>query len=103
MNDSDNGKSIMMKNSWIRVVKRLNVGRFVFSFAIVAWILSFRTANLKAQLNDTGTSSMAKVFAEYYEGRLKLYPIEATYAGDDRYNDQLRNRGLFRSRNWRCI
>ena len=33
----------------------------------------------------------AKLFAEYYEERLKLYPVEATYAGDDRYNDQLPN------------
>lgn len=30
---------------------------------------------------------------QYYEERLKLYPIEATAAGDDRYNDQLPNSG----------
>ena len=29
--------------------------------------------------------------ADYYEERLRLYPMEATMAGDDRYNDQLPN------------
>jgi uncharacterized protein (DUF885 family) len=37
------------------------------------------------------TANVAKLFADYYEERLKLYPMEATFAGDDRYNDQLPN------------
>src|ERR1044071_845167 len=37
------------------------------------------------------SSGPAKLFADYHEDRLKLYPMEATYAGDDRYNDQLPN------------
>ena len=36
-------------------------------------------------------NTTSNLFAEYYEERLNLYPMEATYAGDDRYNDQLPN------------
>ena len=37
------------------------------------------------------TAPDEKLFADYYEERLRLYPMEATYAGDNRYNDQLPN------------
>lgn len=36
---------------------------------------------------------IAKVFDDYYEDRLKLYPMEATSIGDNRYNDLLPNDG----------
>lgn len=36
---------------------------------------------------------LAKLFENYYEDRLKLYPLEATSIGDNRYNDQLPNDG----------
>jgi uncharacterized protein (DUF885 family) len=36
---------------------------------------------------------LAKIFDNYYEDRLKLYPLEATGIGDNRYNDQLPNDG----------
>jgi uncharacterized protein (DUF885 family) len=36
---------------------------------------------------------LAAFFDQYYESRLKLYPLEATYAGDNRYNDQLPDDG----------
>ena len=31
------------------------------------------------------------ILDDYYEQRLKLFPIEATTQGDNRYNDQLPN------------
>ena len=37
------------------------------------------------------TATVSKLFAEYHEERLKLYPMEATMAGDNRYNDLLPN------------
>lgn len=49
--------------------------------------------------NKTGNSSVGKnkdlkaFFDQYYENRLKLYPLEATYAGDNRYNDLLPDDG----------
>ncbi|MFK7952690.1 MAG: DUF885 family protein [Ekhidna sp.] len=30
---------------------------------------------------------ISEVFEDYYQDRLKLFPMEATYAGDERYND----------------
>jgi uncharacterized protein (DUF885 family) len=35
--------------------------------------------------------SIAELFERYYQHRLKLYPIDATFFGDNRYNDQLPN------------
>lgn len=40
---------------------------------------------------SNGPASIAALFDRYYEERLKLYPLEATYAGDNRYNDVLPN------------
>lgn len=36
-------------------------------------------------------ATMDQICADYYEERLKLYPLEATFAGDKRYNDRLPN------------
>jgi uncharacterized protein (DUF885 family) len=36
-------------------------------------------------------AALAKLFSDYHEERLKLYPIEATMAGDHRYDDLLPN------------
>jgi uncharacterized protein (DUF885 family) len=51
----------------------------------------------KQQKSDNTTKGankeLAKVFDNYYEGRLKLYPLEATFIGDTRYNDLLPNDG----------
>jgi uncharacterized protein (DUF885 family) len=43
-----------------------------------------------ARSTDVSDQS-AKLFADYYEERLRLSPLEATDAGDPRYNDQLPN------------
>ena len=41
---------------------------------------------------STGSATdAAKLFANFYEEQLKLYPLTATFAGDNRYNDQLPN------------
>lgn len=41
--------------------------------------------------SDVGSSdtSFNKMLDDYYEQRMKLYPLEATQNGDNRYNDQL--------------
>jgi len=36
---------------------------------------------------------LAKLFDNYYEDKLKLYPLEATSIGDNRFNDVLQNDG----------
>lgn len=44
------------------------------------------------QETDTASSGdFAKVLTDYYEETLKMYPLNATSAGDNRYNDQLPN------------
>jgi uncharacterized protein (DUF885 family) len=32
---------------------------------------------------------LSKLFDDYYEGRMELFPLEATQNGDDRYNDRM--------------
>src|SRR6187397_2984397 len=38
-------------------------------------------------------NALRKLFTSYYDDRLKLFPFEATEAGDPRYNDLLPNNG----------
>ena len=45
----------------------------------------------KTEQTTTATSGFATVLDDYYEQRLKLFPVEATQQGDNRYNDQLPN------------
>ncbi|MCJ8210480.1 DUF885 domain-containing protein [Mucilaginibacter sp. RS28] len=41
--------------------------------------------------SSSNNADIKKLFDQYYEDRLKLYPLEATYEGDNRFNDQLPN------------
>src|ERR1041384_410085 len=64
--------------------------------ALVATILAGcrapdQSSSATLQTPASAASDLSRLFAEYHEERLKLYPMEATYAGDDRYNDQLPN------------
>ena len=43
-----------------------------------------------------GSKDFAALLDTYYEDRLKLYPLEATLVGDNRYNDLLSNDGSAR-------
>lgn len=45
----------------------------------------------KQKQSNVDNADLAKLFEEYFEDRLKLYPLEATAQGDERYNDQLPN------------
>ncbi|WP_227698993.1 DUF885 domain-containing protein [Spirosoma radiotolerans] len=45
----------------------------------------------KSEQTTTANTDFATVLDDYYEQRLKLFPIEATQQGDNRYNDQLPN------------
>jgi uncharacterized protein (DUF885 family) len=42
-------------------------------------------------VEESGSAAAVQLFGNYYEERLKLFPMEATYAGDHRYDDQLPN------------
>jgi hypothetical protein len=43
------------------------------------------------QPGQQGNQNFDKVLNNYYEDRIKLFPLEATSAGDARYNDLLPN------------
>ncbi|WP_460635436.1 DUF885 domain-containing protein [Larkinella harenae] len=47
--------------------------------------------NNHGQENTATNEAFAKTVDDYFEERLKLFPLEATYQGDHRYNDQLPN------------
>jgi uncharacterized protein (DUF885 family) len=46
---------------------------------------------VKSEKLDTTSSDFAAMLDSYYEDGLKLNPIMATFAGDNRYNDQFPN------------
>lgn len=52
---------------------------------------SIMACNNTGQENTARTADFAETLDDYYEERLKLFPLEATYQGDNRYNDQLPN------------
>src|ERR1700748_726524 len=56
---------------------------------ILSVAATFTACNKPNQPNK----DLAKLFDNYYENKLKLYPLEATSIGDNRYNDQLQNDG----------
>ena len=43
------------------------------------------------QADDEATATFDTLLADYQEGRLQLNPLEATFLGDNRYNDRLPN------------
>ena len=68
--------------------------QFLVVITCVAWLTACRTTNQKliTPAAQTGnTANVANLFAQYHEERLRLYPMEATIAGDNRYNDLLPN------------
>ena len=44
-----------------------------------------------AEANEATTATFDTLLADYQEGRLQLDPLEATFLGDNRYNDRLPN------------
>ncbi|MGI4804464.1 MAG: DUF885 domain-containing protein [Janthinobacterium lividum] len=64
---------------------------FTLFFAIGLFLISCQ--NKTGSTSTENNKDLAAFFDQYYENRLKLYPLEATYAGDNRYNDQLPDDG----------
>ncbi|MCB0278795.1 MAG: DUF885 domain-containing protein, partial [Calditrichaeota bacterium] len=44
-----------------------------------------------ARQNTEAVSPFRQMLEDYHEGQLKLYPLNATFAGDNRYNDLFPN------------
>ncbi|WDF55050.1 DUF885 domain-containing protein [Mucilaginibacter sp. KACC 22063] len=61
---------------------------------LLALVCAAALAGCKQPANKTSSNQdIAKLFDNYYEDRLKLYPLEATFNGDKRYNGELKNDG----------
>lgn len=61
---------------------------------LLALVCAAALAGCKQPANKTSSNQdIAKLFDNYYEDRLKLYPLEATFNGDKRYNGELQNDG----------
>ncbi len=56
-------------------------------------ILSVAATLTACKQANQPNKDLAKLFDNYYENKLKLYPLEATSIGDNSHNDQLQNDG----------
>ncbi len=56
-------------------------------------LLFISCQNKPGSVSAGKNKDLAAFFDQYYENRLKLYPLEATSIGDNRYNDQLPDDG----------
>lgn len=68
--------------------------KILFLAAAVALLPACRTADAPRPAGEqhaAQSSAFAEQLGHYHEERLKLYPLEATTAGDSRYNDLLPN------------
>ena len=80
-----------------RSLRSSPIMRCQFSLLIVAsisFLAACRAPDAESNPPARAANSSADVssfFARYHEERLKLYPMEATMAGDHRYDDQLPN------------
>ena len=61
---------------------------FIGLVFIIAISISCSTPGTKA-MTDQPNTSFNNFLDNYYEGQLKLNPLQATFNGDNRYNDQL--------------
>lgn len=71
--------------------------KIIFLICLLA-VSVFSTQSIQAQANQIKTTSptdqsgkLGKLFEDYFEERLRLYPLQATAIADPRYNDQLPN------------
>lgn len=61
----------------------------ILSFFIgITFFISCKKTDIALPKSEANIDSIA---SKYYEGYLKMYPLEATSQGDNRYNDQLPN------------
>ncbi|MDQ3291323.1 MAG: DUF885 domain-containing protein, partial [Bacteroidota bacterium] len=68
-------------------MKKLFFPILLLTLAIGCNKKSAETENASA----TGNSNLDTIFKNYYEERIKLFPLEATAVADNRYDDELPN------------
>lgn len=65
--------------------------RKIFLIALTAFAL--QACRQGAAEGNAGNKDLSRVFDQYWEDRMRLFPLEATGIGDNRYNDLLPNDG----------
>ena len=64
--------------------------RLLFLFLSACFLLACNNANDGAEQGaNKDDKGLSKLFDNYWEDRMKLYPLEATQNGDNRYNDRM--------------
>lgn len=58
-------------------------------YAFAATVMLIQACQKKSEKAEATMPPISEVFAQYYEERLPLYPLEATMNGDNRYNDKM--------------
>lgn len=61
----------------------------IFSIVLTALLLSACLKDKENFRNQENNEKLASIYKTYYEGYLKLHPLDATGQGDYRYNDEL--------------
>ena len=61
----------------------------IFTFLLL--LTSCKQETVKEAKTASEKTAFNQLLKEYNEGKLKLNPINATYAGDNRFNDQFPN------------
>lgn len=70
----------------------MNLSKFLLMFPVLAVV--FTSCQTKSKNTDHMSNqheAINRLFTNYYDDRMKLYPLEATQNGDNRYNDLLPN------------
>ena len=63
--------------------------KLLFPTLLGLFIINACTKSTTTPQGEADREAFREILADYYEERLRFYPMDATYAGDDRYNDTL--------------
>ncbi len=72
-----------------KLILLLSASAIIFC-TIISWNVH-SPKNQKTLIDSTANAKLETLFNNYWEEKLKLYPLDATAEGDTRYNDQLPN------------
>jgi uncharacterized protein (DUF885 family) len=61
----------------------------LFLFAGLLWACNNQPLVADATATTNGDEKLSQLFDQYWEERMRLFPLEATQNGDNRYNDRL--------------
>jgi uncharacterized protein (DUF885 family) len=68
---------------------KISCMRIIFFFLIVISFSSCSNLNTTEEANGSNNQELSQLFEKYWEQRMQFYPLEATLAGDNRYNNSL--------------